>query len=131
MSEYVTIKKNGVDIVSWCRSSYQFQALSNYVPFDKWETFTADMLDKGIENLREKETGYQKQLEDMNKILSNLHYEEALECLNDIRDIRVEYEAIQYAVTEFQVIKNVCEESVYSKEDPDHSIPIVLEWCRG
>ena len=131
MSEYVMIKKNGVDIASWCRSSHQFQALSSYVPFDRWETFTADKLDKGIGNLREKGDEYQKRLDDMNKILSNLHYEEALECLNDIRELRVEYESIQYAMTEVQVIKNVCEESVYSKEDPDHNIPIVLEWCRG
>ena len=131
MSEYISIKKNGVDITSWCRSSYQFQALSNYVPFDKWETFNVDMLDKGIENLREKKDGYQEQLDDMNKILSNLHYEEALECLNDIREIRTEYEAVQYAITELQVIKGVCEELVYSREDFDHSLPITLEWFRG
>ena len=67
----------------------------------------------------------------MNKILINLNYEDALECMRDIRELRVDLEAIQYAITEFQVIKNVCEELVYSKEDGDHLIPITLEWCRG
>lgn len=131
MSEYISIKKNGINIASWCRSSYQFQALSSYVPFDKWETFTPDKLDRGIDNLREKEADYKQRLDDMEMVLANLHYEEALECLNDIRELRVEYESVQYAITEFQIIKSVCEEFVYSKEDSDHSIPIVLEWCRG
>ena len=131
MSESIVIKKNDVDIISWCRSSYQFQALSEYVPFDMWESFTVDKFDRGLENLRAKEVDYKQQIEDMNKILVNLNYEDSLDCMRDIRELRTELEAVQHAIVEFQVLRTVCEESVYNKDDWDHSVPIVLEWYRG
>lgn len=131
MSESIVIKKNGVDIISWCRSSYPFQALSEYVPFDKWETFTADKFDRGLEKLREKETDYKQQIEDMNKILVNLNYEESLDCMRDIRELRTELDAIQYSIIEFQVLQAICDEGVYNKDDWDHPVPTVLEWYRG
>lgn len=131
MSESIVIKKNDVDIISWCRSSYQFQALSEYVPFDMWESFTVDKFDRGLENLRAKEVDYKQQIEDMNKILVNLNYEDSLDCMRDIRELRTELEAVQHAIVEFQVLQAVCEESVYNKGDWDHSVPIVLEWYRG
>lgn len=130
MSEYLTIKKNDVNIACWCRSSYEFQALKDYSPFDKWATFTPDKLKDGIEWLRDKKEEYQQQLEDLNKILPNLHYEEALECLENIKELREEYENIQAAIHTLQVIKDVCEEKVYAKNDWDHELPIVLEWIR-
>lgn len=131
MSEYLMIKKNGVDIACWCRSSYEFQALSDYAPFDEWKIFNSDVFNTGIEWLRDKRDAYAQDISDMEKLITNLHYEDALQCMQDTKEIRVEYDAVNSALNTLQVIKNVCDEPVYSRDDYDTTIPITLEWCRG
>ena len=129
MSSYLTIKKNGVDLISWCRSSDQYQALKNKVPYGDFKEFKVDDIKDGIMSLEELVNEYKEDIAVREKLLATLKYEDAFECLNDLTEMKKELKWKEYALNNLYFLKDICEELVYQKEgDEEVEVPIKLEW---
>ncbi len=131
MSSYLTIKKNGVDLISWCRSSEQYQALKNSgkVPFMEFKEFKPDDLNCGIIQLEEEVKQWKKQIEMREKISSNISYEDACDWINDLKEWQEGLEEKEYALNNLRFLKDICEESVWQGDvENEVEVPIKLEW---
>lgn len=129
MSSYLTIKKNGVDLISWCRSSEQYQALKGKAPYGDFKEFEANDIDEGIMSLELSVKEFKEQIEDRKKLLTTLRYEDALECLSDLEEMKNELKWKEYALTNLYFLKDICEESVYEQDGENEvEVPIKLEW---
>lgn len=101
MSCYLTIRKKEVEICSFSRNTYIYEALNARAKFGDWCSCELEALNAGYEYLKEEILDYTHKIENENKALQFLHLKEDIyEAIDKItwlqEEIRDKTEALNY-----------------------------------
>jgi len=125
MSQYVVIKKGGVILLEYCRSSRVYEAINktSSLPFDSFEEFTADKLTPAITYLQRVEEQFIKGIaQEREKLPFCKNKKDIDECFADINEFQDEIDELDQSINTLRCLKDFLEE-----KDEDCK-PYKLEW---
>lgn len=124
MSSYLTFRKNKVELCSFSRNSYVYQAFEN-VPYGEWAVVTRNRLRDGLESLQSDIELKESQIRLYQKMLTaKMGYEDVYSVANSIIENEQELKDIQKAMHYLELILDIESENNYDNQNP-------LEWCIG
>lgn len=125
MSQYVVIKKGGVVLLEYCRSSRVYEAINrtSSVPFDKFGSFTLNKLDDAVNYLKEETSKYEKAISTEREKLpfckKKADVDSCFECINAYQE---ELDEVQQAINTLSYLKE------FLAETDEEGKPYTLEW---
>lgn len=125
MSQYVVIKKGGVVLLEYCRSSRVYEAINrtSSVPFDKFGSFTLNKLDDAVNYLKEETSKYEKAISTEREKLpfckKKADVDSCFECINACQE---ELDEVQQAINTLSYLKE------FLAETDEEGKPYTLEW---
>lgn len=125
MSQYVVIKKGGVILLEYCRSSRVYEAINrtSSVPFDEFGGFTLNKLDDAVSYLKEEASKYEKAISTEREKLpfckKKADVDSCFECINACQE---ELDGVQRAITTLSCLKG------FLAETDEEGKPYTLEW---
>lgn len=133
MSAYLVVKKDGVLIGVWNRST-KIYGSTICVPFEIDTRFDPEsQFPKMIDSLNNEIKDYEKEKIKYEKILgTTISYEEKLETLDIISDMEDQISDCEFAITQIQFMLNSYENSKYyddEDEDKDFTEKNIWTWC--
>jgi len=119
MSQYLCIRKNNENLCSFSRSSnvYKFFEL----PYtESWKELTNEDIKAAFEEAQNDRIKYTSRINDREKLLTGLKYEDALQCLEDIKSLREELEDVISAMYYINLLSIIANE--YCEDDTKHKM---------
>lgn len=109
MSQYLCIRKENQELVSFCRSSNVYQAFQ--LPYSEdWKELVHKDFRNAIDEIQSTEKDFEEAIALREKALEGLSYEEKLECLRDIKEIKDELKNIFQAKHWIELLEMIAEE---------------------
>lgn len=108
MSQYFTIRKNGINVFSFSRNSKEYEALYNKVSYPgDWKPLDIEVVERAISYLKE---DMRDKLDRINDLYEALKYfktdAQVIEALSTIKDIKDEVEEINASIYVLGVIED-------------------------
>lgn len=95
MSQYLVFKKGNTELTSFSRNSNLYRAFE-HLPFsEEWKELDIEKdFNIAFGNATVQKEGYEDSIALREKALEGLSYEEKLECLNDIKELKEELDEV-------------------------------------
>ena len=114
MSSYLSLRKNGVNIISFSRNSEIYQVLKCQAPIGEWAPMDSKVLREGLEELydsKQRCLDYKKTEEKALEYLSST--EDIYEAVSSIQNIEEQIEGIDRCIAYLDLLIKIARESVY------------------
>ena len=112
MSSYLTFKKGGVPIASYCRSSAVYCAFDNMAPWDEFKEMKLEFFFKALENCQLAIDAKKGSIDTDEKVLIGISdMQDRYEIIETIKDIEKEIEEMEKAKLYIKFLKNIFEET--------------------
>lgn len=109
MSQYLCVRKNEQELISFGRSSYVYQAFQ--LPYtEKWKELEQEDFSEALAKIQFKKEDYEEGIELHEKALEGLSYEDKLECLKNIKELKEELRDIIRAKHWIELLEMIANE---------------------
>lgn len=118
MSSYLSLRKNGVNLISFSRNSEIYQVLKYQAPIGEWAPVDIKALHEGLEELydsKQRCLNYKKREEKALEYLSST--EDIYEAVSSIQNTEEQIEGIDRCIAHLDLLIEIAKETVYEYEN--------------